>query len=62
MSTKKTPDPEHVALGRATDLIDALNQEAPAGKVVYGVWQVLLIAKANDLDAAAERHRDAHSD
>lgn len=42
---------------RVTELLRGLQEEAPHGRIVSGLFQALMIAKANDIDAAAERHR-----
>ena len=48
--------PDRPAYNRALALIAALNAEnAPC--VLHGLLQAILIASANDIDAAAERHR-----
>jgi hypothetical protein len=50
------PNVERPAYRRAVALIEALNeQNAPC--IVHGLLQAVLIAEANDIDAAAERHR-----
>jgi hypothetical protein len=50
------PNAERPAYQRAVALIKALNeQDAP--RIVHGLLQAVLIAEANDIDAAAERHR-----
>jgi hypothetical protein len=50
------------ARDKAKSLIDALQAEAPEGRVVAGWLQALIYANANDLDAAAQRHLPTQTD
>jgi len=49
------------AFKRAMAAIDAMNRDA-APRVLRGLAVVAIIAEANDIDAAAERHRGGRHD
>ena len=50
-------DSHRASYRRALDLIDALELQTGGHAVVHGLLKAWMIATANDVDRAAERHR-----